>query len=193
MGELQQELERRGKGHLVSEETAQHEQAAGQHNEGPHVALFVAVEAGRDKEPHLPEDVRRRQENPAHHGQLDVEIEGVGWIVIDQSVGITQTAQRLGQRPGHVAVNRVPKVEANAGPDQDGGGAAQEARAKLLEVLEERHLPAAKLLFLRFGSWTRRGWVLNGGRHTWAPPRSFPPRGLPRGSGRGSRSVAPGS
>src|SRR2546428_5097190 len=44
----------------------------------------------------------RGQENPAHHGQLDVEIERVGRIEVIEFVGITQTAQRLGHRPGHV-------------------------------------------------------------------------------------------
>src|SRR6516164_8920381 len=98
MAELQQKLQRRRKGQLVSKSSAGDEQTAGKKDKRPDVALLMAVETGRDKQPKLQQDVRRSQEDAAHNGELDVEIKGVDRVGIDQLVRQVQAAQRVGER-----------------------------------------------------------------------------------------------
>ena len=143
MAECHEELERRREGHLVSEEAARHEEAAGQHHKRQDVLFFVAVEAGRDEQPNLPQDKRRGEEDARDDGKLDVEIKRVRGIRINELVGQMEFAQRLDQRARQEGVNIVSEVEANPGPDQKRDDRPQKPLAEFLEMLEERHLSAA--------------------------------------------------
>jgi hypothetical protein len=54
-----------------------------------------------------------------------------------------QRAQRVGEGLGQIAVNLFMKVKADAESDDNREDGTNQPLAQFLEVLEERHLPAA--------------------------------------------------
>lgn len=75
---------------------------------------------------------------------------------------------------GQVTINVISKVKGNAESDNNRKDGPEQPLAKLLEMLEERHLLASQFFILRIIARVLWGWVLDRCGHTWGLSRAGP-------------------
>ncbi len=136
---IDQEIQRRGIDHLVGEQPARQEQQDGREHEGKYVALFVAIQAGRNEHPDLVKHEGRSHEQAGESRHLQVKIEGFGGIEIDQLFGHPVALQRVHDGALHVAEDEFVVVPAGEESNRYGNDGIDQAPAQFLEVFEEAH------------------------------------------------------
>ena len=143
---------------------------------GKYVALFVAIEAGRNEHPDLVEHDGRSHEQAGEGRHLQVKVEGFGGVQIDQLLGHPVAVQGVHDGALHEAEDELVVVPAGEEAYGDGNDGIDEAAAQFLEVVEEAHGGKAVVGVVGGGSsaaisgigglriWWRvhvRGWKLN--------------------------------
>ena len=101
--------------------------------------LFVRVQAGRDKPPHLVHDERSREHHADDERNLDVERKGLAGLGVDQ---LDAGRQRPPRRREDEVEDPVDESETEQNADGDRDARIDDALPELVEMLQERHLRA---------------------------------------------------
>src|SRR5207247_2270340 len=147
LARLDEEAARRRKEKAESEISAGDEKNRGEENERHRVTALALVETGRDEKPQLMQHEWRRQEESGEERHLHVEKERTGQA---RERELVAGREKLRQRLFHPREDGVGVSPADREARSDRDEREEKPFAKLLEVLEERHLLKLALEILAF-------------------------------------------
>ena len=134
VAELEHEdLDRAGQDVVVAEKGSAHEEEDGRKHERPDVLSLILVHAGRDEEPDLVKDERRRQDRSAYEGSFEIEVQAVG------GVGEVEGNIEFIERGLNDSIEALVKVVGNGEADEQETDGPEQAAAKLFEVFHQAH------------------------------------------------------
>src|SRR5580698_5795532 len=122
---------------VVAEKSAGKKKSDRGCHEGQDVALFLAVEAGRDEQPNLVKDERRGQDGAPDEADLDKEIERVDRVQIDQMRIQIVRFERGDDRLLHERKQLLPEAIGNEESNDQVQSGMNNAFAQFLQVLQE--------------------------------------------------------
>ena len=109
-------------------------------HEGNRIPALLGVQRRRDKQPHLPEDQRGRDEQARNDGNADVQHERFGRVRVDHRLA---RPERLPQGQHYERIDVFDEERGNGDARAQRKERADDALPELIEVLQKRHLPAA--------------------------------------------------
>ena len=134
VAELEHEhLDRAGQDVVVAEEGSAHEEEDSRKHERPDVLSLVLVHAGRDEEPDLVKNERRRQDRSAYEGCFEIKVQAVGGVCeVEGDI-------ELVERGLNDSVKALVKVVSDGEANEQEADGPEEAAAKLFEVFHKAH------------------------------------------------------
>ena len=166
----------------MPEEGAPDEEDRREYHEGNRELLLVRVEAGRDEQPHLRHDDRRREDQAGQRGHLQLQKEILGRAGVDHPHAVLEdSCQRLHDEVEDRCDEPETDHEAyGERPERD-----HQPRPQFVEVIEEGHLAAGAVIIVilvpavdgRLAGSGRTGWSRRNGRrrcrdgHGWRGQR----------------------
>src|ERR1019366_5087903 len=157
--DTEEESEPKAENDEIGEDAAEDKQAAGAEDERRRPAAFAAVESGGDECPDLVENPGSGEEDGAQDGEFEPDdVEGLHGLDLDEILWVV--AERFESAYSRLA-HKIPKLvgvkEAEPEGDRDAHQGADDAGAKLFQVVEERHAEhAVALVVATTAGWGRR-------------------------------------
>ena len=148
--ELREKLDRGWEEQVVREQDATKRAGRGHQHERDCQPPLVLMQPRCDEAPHLEQHVGRREHDAANQGDVEVEGERFTHPRCDQRRACRQGIQR---RPQHHLGDPIAKHKGGDHARADREARSNQPRAKLLEVIEESHLPVTFIVFGWFRPW----------------------------------------
>src|SRR4029079_7004820 len=122
---------------LERERRARDEQGRSTEQHADRNALFVLVERGREEQPDLIENDRRREHEAAGHRRVQRDAELVAWMREEEMVLGEQREDWAREDLHEIEAQRDPETDADANDHR--GQRIDDSPAQLLEMIEARH------------------------------------------------------
>ena len=166
--EAQEKLPGDGHEHVVDQRATEEKQDRREDEKRQERLFFVLIEAGCDEFPHLVGHEGEREEQRREEGHLDLGEEHLGHVREDHP-STFPLGKRIGQGGGEEIEDIAGEIEADEEHDQQRRHGADQARAQLDEMFEQRRLAVVDLGIAGHRLVVPRRWLaISAYRRRWA-------------------------